>query len=306
MKKVYARLRLNEEQKRRLESISDQYQFVYEAQEDINILIGSCSPARLRQFKNLEWLQSSAVGVDAYMKKGVLPENCILTNAVGVHSREVAEHILAELLMMVKKLHRYGNNQKKHIWRDEGQVKQISELRVCIVGFGDIGRTLAEMLKALGVHVIGVKRKPIEKPDCLDELYLEEDLEKAISDADVIVTVLPGNKANVHLFTADTFRKMRPDAILINAGRGSLFSTETLREVLDQHIIAGIGADVFEQEPLPADSDLWDEEELFITPHAAGNYHLDSAYEEFLQLVEENLRRYAAGEPLLHVVTERE
>ena len=107
MKKVYARLRLNEEQKRRLESISDQYQFVYEAQDDVNILIGSCAPARLKQFTNLEWLQSSAVGVDAYMKKGVLPENCILTNAVGVHSREVAEHILAELLMMVKKLHRY-------------------------------------------------------------------------------------------------------------------------------------------------------------------------------------------------------
>jgi phosphoglycerate dehydrogenase-like enzyme len=218
----------------------------------------------------------------------------------------VAEHLLAVLLMAIKKLHIYRDDQKNRAWKDEGRVKEISKLRVTILGLGDIGSYLAGLLKALGIYVIGVKRKAIEKPDCVDELYTNKDLDKAIADVDAVISLLPGNKENAGLFTIDTFRKMRKDCIFINAGRGNLCDEETLQRVLDEKIIDTIAADVYPIEPLPADSPLWDHENLIVTPHAAGGYHLDSAMETMIDLCIENLNRYSEGRPLRNLISERE
>lgn len=306
MKKVFVNVKFTEEQKKRLESICDCYSFVYELDKDADIIIGNYPADKLKEFKNLQWIQSSAVGVDNYIKKGVLADNVVLTNAVDIHSEEVAEHVLGMMFTLLKKQHLYRDNQRKYLWHDEGKVKQISGLRVAIVGLGDIGNTLAKLLKSLNMYVIGVKRKMVDKPDYIDELYLNDDMEKAISNVDVVVTLLPGNKENVHLFTLDTFKAMASDTILINAGRGSLYSEEVLKEVLDNHIIEAIGMDVFENEPVSADSPLWDYDNLLITPHVAGFFHLDSAKDKYLDLVEENLRRYCQHETLLNVVDDRE
>ncbi len=306
MKKVFVNIKAYEKYRQRLEAISDRYEFVYEPDPDANIILGNYAPGKLKEFKNLEWIQTAAVGVDAFIKDGNLKEGVILTNAVDVHSIEVAEHLFAMIMSMTRKFYLYRDDQKEHLWTDEGMTKELTKLRVAVIGFGDIGKVLAKLLKGIGIHVIGVKRTMIEKPDCLDELYTDKDLDKAISDADAVVSILPGNRDNANLFTVDTFRKMRPDAIFINAGRGNLCSTETIREVLDQHIIAAISLDVFEEEPLPKDSPLWDYRNLVITPHVAGSYRLESTYEKFFALAEENLRRYISGQQLLHVVRERE
>ncbi|MBQ6126511.1 MAG: D-2-hydroxyacid dehydrogenase [Erysipelotrichaceae bacterium] len=306
MKKVFVNIKADEKYRQRLEAISDRYEFVYEPDPDANIILGNYAPGKLKEFKNLEWIQTAAVGVDAFIKDGNLKEGVILTNAVDVHSVEVAEHLFAMIMSMTRKFYLYRDDQKEHLWADEGMTKELTKLRVAVIGFGDIGKALAKLLKGIGIHVIGVKRTMIEKPDCLDELYTDKDLDKAISDADAVVSILPGNRDNAYLFTVDTFRKMRPDAIFINAGRGNLCSTETIREVLDQHIIAAISLDVFEEEPLPKDSPLWDYRNLVITPHVAGSYRLESTYEKFFALAEENLRRYISGQQLLHVVKERE
>ena len=306
MKKVFVNIKTDEKYRQRLEVVSDQYRFVYEPDPDANIILGNYAPGRLKEFRNLEWIQTAAVGVDAFIKNGNLKEGVILTNAVDVHSVEVAEHLFAMIMSMTRKFYLYRDDQKEHVWTDEGMTRELTKLKVAIIGFGDIGKALAKLLKGIGIHVIGVKRTMIEKPDCLDELYTDKDLDKAISDADVIVSVLPGNRDNAYLFTVDTFRKMRSDAIFINAGRGNLCSTETIREVLDRHIIAAISLDVFEEEPLPKDSPLWDYRNLVITPHVAGSYRLESTYEKFFALAEENLRRYISGQQLLNVVKERE
>ena len=306
MKKVFVNIKTDEKQRKRLEAVSDRYEFVYEPDLDVNIILGNYSPRKLKEFRNLEWIQTAAVGIDGFIKDGNLKEGVILTNAVDVHSVEVAEHLFAMIMSMTRKFHLYRDDQKEHLWTDEGMTKELTKLKVTIIGFGDIGRVLAKLLKGIGIHVTGVKRTMIEKPDCLDELYTSKDLDKAISDADVVVSVLPGNRENAYLFTVDTFRKMRPDTIFINAGRGNLCSTETIKEVLDQHIIAAIALDVFEKEPLPEDSPLWDYRNLVITPHVAGSYRLESTYEKFFDLAEENLRRYISSQELLHVVKERE
>ena len=306
MKKVCVAASLTAEQKRRLEEACPQYRFVYDKDEDADIVIGYLPIAELKKFEKLEWLQTLSAGVERYIARGALKDGVILTNASGVHTREVAEHLLAVLLMMVKKLHIYRDDQKLHAWKDEGQVKEITKLRVTILGLGDIGSYLARQLKALGIYVIGVKRKAIEKPDYVDELYTNEEMDRAISDVDAVISLLPGNRENVGLFTVDTFRKMRSDCIFINAGRGNLCDEKTLETVLDEKIIAGIAADVYPTEPLPAESPLWDHENLMVTPHAAGNYHLDSAMETLVDLCIENLNRYSEGKPLKNLISERE
>ncbi len=254
----------------------------------------------------MKWIQLSAVGYDRYIAKGILNDGVLLTNGVGVHTQEVAEHVFAVMLMMIKNGQLYRDNQHGHVWRDEGKVKSFQDMKVAIVGFGDIGNCLAKMCKALGMYVIGVKRKPIEKPDCLDELYLSNDLHEAVSNVDAAISVLPGNKENEHLFDLDTFKAMREDCIFINAGRGNLYTEDTLKEVLDKKIIKAVAADVFAKEPLPQDSDLWDYPNLYITPHAAGNFHLQIAHETFVRLAEENLKRYLGNEELKYLVTQRE
>lgn len=306
MKKVFVNVKFNNEQKVRIESVSKEYEVVYNSDENAEIIIGNVKPETLKDYKNLKWIQTSAVGVDNFIKKGILNDDTVLTNAVDIHSQEVAEHILGMMMSLLKKQYLYRDNQTSHQWKDEGKVKSIKGLRVAIIGLGDIGNNLARTLKAMGMYVIGVKRKMIDKPTYIDELYTNNDLEKAISDVDVVVTVLPGTKENTHLFTLDTFKKMRKDTILINAGRGNLYSEEVLCEVLENKIIEAIGMDVFEKEPVNEDSKLWNYKNLVMTPHVAGFFHLDSALEEFVNLVIENLRRYINNEELKNIVTERE
>ena len=306
MIKVLVKSRFKDEQLERLKKVSDEYEFVYEDDKDVEIILGNYKAEKLKEFKNLKWIQTSAVGVDNYIKKGILNDDTILTNAVDVHSKEVAEHIFAMMIALVKKLHTYRDNQNKHLWKDEGGVKEITNLKVAIVGFGDIGREFAKLCKSLGMYVIGVKQTPIELPEYLDELYLSKDLNKAISNVDVVVSVLPGIKQNHHLFTLDTFKAMRNDCVFVNAGRGNLYSEEVLKQVLEEKIIKAVAADVFEKEPIDENNNLWDYENLLITPHAAGFFHLESALDKFVDLIEENLRRYINKEELLHVVKERE
>lgn len=309
MKKVFVNVKLSDEQKKKLETLTNDYKFIYDKNEDIydsEIIVGNYHASDLYKFKNLELLLLSAVGYDAYIKKGILNDNTILCNAVDVHSKEVAEHTVALILELVKNLHLYKNNQAKHLWHDEGTVKSFDGLRVAIIGFGDIGNSLAKMLKGLGMYIIGVKRKMIEKPDYIDELHTNADLDEVISNVDVVVTILPGTAENVHLFTMDTFKKMKPDTVLVNCGRGNLYDTAVLEEVLEKKIIKAAAADVFEIEPLPENCKLYDLDNFVLTPHIAGFFHLDSAKEDFLNLICDNLSRYAKGEELRYVVNYRE
>ena len=306
MKKIYIRYKLSDQEKEKLQDTFKEVEFVYKDDKECEVIIGYLPPDTLLNYPNLKWFQSLSVGVDQYIKKGVLSENTILTNAVGVHTKEVAEHILATMLTLIKNLHLYRDNQQNKTWKDEGKVKSVDDLKVTIVGFGDIGNALAKKLKALGMYVTGVKRSKIEKPEYIDELYTSENLKTAISGADVVVTILPGNLSNIYLFDLDTFKCMKNDVIFINAGRGNLYKEEILIEAIEKGYVSKVGLDVFEKEPLDPDSKLWQYKNVLITPHVAGNYHLQDAHDKLLELIYENLRRYLNNEELLYIVKERE
>lgn len=307
MLKVIVNEKLNDDQKRQFESISTDYKICYDENNfDADILIGNFAPAKCKAYPNMKLMISTWAGVDAFIKKGILKDNVVLCSGANSHNEEVAEHMFSLLVAMQKNLHLYRDNQKKALWHDEGKVKSINELSVLVLGLGKIGMCLAKLLKDNGMHVIAIKRKMIDKPEFVDELYTIDSLDKILPRVDAVLNILPSTKETKHLFTLDKFKLMKNDSILINAGRGDLIDTNVLIEVLDKKMIKGIGQDVFENEPLDPNSKLWSFDNLWITPHVGGFFHLDKCRQKWVDMACENLRRYLKCEKLINLVEERE
>lgn len=243
---------VKDEHKKTLEQHSQNNKFIYssydkvtqEMVQEANVIIGNVDPFYLQEAKNLEWLQLNSAGADPYVKKGVLPEDVILTNATGAYGPSVAEHMLAVLFSLQKKLHLYRDNQNQCEWQDEGGIMSLYGGTLLIVGLGDIGLYFARLMKNFDYHIIGIKRRPGQVPQDIDELHTMNDLDKLLPEADVVLSVLPDSKATRNIFNKDRFEKMKNTAILLNAGRGSAVNTEDLCEALIQGQIYGAGLDV--------------------------------------------------------------
>lgn len=267
-----------------------------------NIILGMPEPELINASENLELLQLNIAGADRYVKPGVLAPKTKLTNSTGAYSKAVAEHGAAMLFMLQKKLHLYRDAQGKHKWTDFGTVTSITDATVVVVGLGDIGCHFATIVKALGARVIGVKRRASAKPDCVDELYTMEKLDEVLPRADVVFSVLPGTPATTHLYTAERFDLMKPTAIFINCGRGASVENSVLYDAVKNGKIASAAIDVSEVEPLPPDSPLWSLDNLVITPHVSGYYHLPYTFERIVDIAAENLGRFMRGEELMNIV----
>jgi len=154
----------------------------------------------------------------------------------------------------------------------------------------------------LGAHVIGVRRTNRNKPDYLDEQHTMDDLDMLLGRADIVAMVLPGGSATNHIMDERRLRLMKKGAYLINVGRGNAIDPDGLYKALKDGHLGGCGLDVTEPEPLPADSPLWDLENLVITPHVAGNFFLPETFERIVRIAGENLAAWANGTPYRNVV----
>ena len=294
----------------KLEAVGAGCTFVYSdpdtvAAEQIqaaNIILGLPKADMLQASKNLEWLQLASAGTDPYIVPGVLNPKTVLTNATGAYSKAVSEHAFALTLMLTKKLHLYRDEQSKRHWSDHGAVSSLSDSTVVVVGLGDIGRAYARLVKAMGAYVIGVKRRAGNCPDCVDELVMTRDLDTVLPRADVMMSVLPNTAETRFLYTDESFDSMKDSAVFINCGRGNAVSSEVLYRALSEHKIAAAGVDVTETEPLPADSPLWTLENLVITPHISGGFHLPETFERIVEIAADNLAAFLAGRELRNVV----
>lgn len=310
MKKVLCILPASQRHREKLEKAAPDCEIVYcpvreltaELVSEANVILGNVPPELIAGSESLELLQTNSAGVDPYLRPGVLNEKTVLANSTGAYSQAVAEHAFACTLALQKKLHLYRDAQKRNMWLDFGTVSSISDSTVLIVGLGDIGCWYARLVKAMGAYVIGVRRRPSQKPDCVDELYTMESLKELLPRADVVFSILPGTAATYHLYTAEMFELMKESAVFLNLGRGGAVSAEVLYEALKSHQIAGAAIDVTEPEPLPATSPLWQLDNLIITPHVSGFYHLPATFERVVDIAAENLRRYSAGEPIMNEV----
>ncbi len=270
--------------------------------QQAEIILGNVPPEMIQKSQRLLWLHLNSAGYDPYVKEGILGSHTILTTSSGAYGKAVSEHMFVMLLALMKKLHRYRDDQKQHIWGEEGEVVSIGDAVILILGAGDIGKHFAKQAHALGAYVIGVKRSLEECPPCMDELHVNKELKELLPRADAVVSFLPSTNESRGLFNKELFALMKKGSYFVNGGRGDLVCTEDLCDALESGHLAGAALDVTDPEPLPEDHRLWDVPNAFITPHVSGFYHLPETLRNVVAICTENVRRYHVGEPLRNVV----
>lgn len=260
-------------------------------------------PDVMEHMKQLKWLQLLSAGAEQYTKPGALPESTILTCATGAFGKSMSEYMICAVLNLMLDFPRYRDNQKNHVWEKGGRIRHIAGTTALVVGLGNIGSEFAARYKALGGYVVGIKRTPaVKKPDYADELYTTEELDRHIPRADIVALSLPSTKETVRLFGAERIALMKRDALLINVGRGTAVDTDALSDALYSGKIGGAALDVTDPEPLPPEHPLWDAPNTIITPHVSGGWEVPENTERVLDIVYDNLRRFADGRPLRNIV----
>ena len=283
------------------------YENVEQHIADVEILFGiSIRPEQFLTARKLRWIHSQAAAVHQLMFPELVNSDVIVTNARDVHGPVVAEQVIAMIYALAKQIPAAVRFQQKHVWGQEAISKlsaprEIAGATVGLIGVGSIGRNVAKHAAALGMRVVAVREHPEKgKPEHIDEVWPSSQLLHLLGQSDYVVLSAPVTAETTGIIGKEQLAAMKPHARLINVGRGPLIDEPALIDALREGKIGGAALDVFDKEPLPADSPLWDLDNLLILPHTAGIS--EKMWERHYQLFSENLRRYFAGQPLLGVV----
>lgn len=305
MKNVLVVMPFQASHKAYIESIGKDCEFTYTSIADAtdeqvcnaDIILGNASPKQVAQSEKLQWIQLNSAGADPYCKPGVIKPDTILTCATGAYGLTVSEAMTAMSFMLCRKLDLYMRNQVNNYWHSEGRVTSIWNSTTLVIGLGDIGTEYAQRMKALGSYVIGIRKNVSQKPDCVDELYTMEQLDEVLPRADFVALTLPSTPATKKVMDERRLKLMKPDAYLINGGRGDAVDCDALNELLRAggHL-GGAALDVTDPEPLPADHPLWQAPRCIITPHIAGQFHLAETFERIVRITGSNLEKFLAGD----------
>ncbi len=254
----------------------------------------------------LKWLQSTWAGLDTLLEDpAVRSHPAVLTNA-HIHARSISEHLWGMCLMLTRNLHIAARRQHLHQW-DRGPMTEglssLSGRTLCVAGLGEIGRQCAVIGRALGMRVIGIRRRSGGAAEGVDEVVGPEDRVEAFRQSRVIMVLLPHTARTVGFISRREMNAM-DGAYILNGGRGTSVDTAALVEALKSGKVRGAGLDVTDPEPLPENHPLWDMPNVIITPHYSGIHpgYGEEAFSVFL----DNLRRYVSGEPLVNVVDKAE
>jgi phosphoglycerate dehydrogenase-like enzyme len=246
----------------------------------------------------LRWVHATSAGVDQLMFPDLATSDIPVTNARGVFDRGIAEYVLGAILLFAKETLANLRYQREHRWRHR-ETELIRGRRALIVGAGSVGREVADLLRAVGMGVVGTARRARED-EHFDRVYAEDGLFDLLPEADYVVITAPLTESTEGLFDRDAFARMKPGARLINVGRGPIVRTDALIEALTDGAIGGAALDVLEEEPPPADHPLWDMPNVMISAHMAGDFigWRRALGEQFVA----NFERWCRGEPLLNPV----
>ncbi|MHB1329756.1 MAG: D-2-hydroxyacid dehydrogenase [Gemmatimonadales bacterium] len=275
------------------------------AQEAHGIDASYASPAFVAAATNLAWVHTSSAGVDHLLAQlGSQSDRIVVTNSRAVHGPAIADHVFAMLLSLTRSLPTYLEAQRTGQWiRDEeGGLPRVAlqGRTLLVVGLGGIGTEIARRGAGFGMRVIGTRRSDDPAPDFVERVGKPNELLAMLPEADVVALAVPLTPETEHMFNAAAFAAMKPGSYLINIARGKVVETAALMDALTSGRLAGAGLDVTDPEPLPSDHALWKLPNVIITPHMASRGEL--TVERGAALYRENLRRFAAGEPLLNVV----
>jgi phosphoglycerate dehydrogenase-like enzyme len=251
----------------------------------------------------LRWIQSASDGVDWLLFPELVDSDVVVTNARGIFDPAIAEYVVALMLAFAKGLLGVVEGQRQREWRHR-PTELLGGKRLLVAGLGPIGRAIGRAGRNLGMEVRGVGRRPRSGDDVFESIAGMDGLAAAAGWADYVVDALPATPATRHLFDVTVFGSMRRNARFINVGRGTTVVEGALIDAIREERIGGAALDVFEREPLPSDSPFWELPNTIVSPHMSGDF--EGWLEAVVRLFVENLRRFAAGRPLLNVVDKRE
>ncbi len=275
------------------------------AATDVDAIVGSCADELIAAASDARWVQISSAGVERCMQtERIVSGEVVLTNMQKMSSPVIAEHAIAMTLALARALPQFARMMDAGEWRQWGgdignSMQSLQGKTMLVAGLGGIGTEVARRANALGMTVIGTRRSSREGPAFVEYVGLSTELKELAGRADVIVNALPLTDETEGLFDADFFATVKPGAYFVSIGRGRTTRTDALLAALTSGRLAGAGLDVTDPEPLPAGHELWQQQNVIITPHAAAR---GSDRERHAVLLQENLRRFRAGDALLNVV----
>lgn len=265
---------------------------------------GTVPPELLPRAGRLRWLQAPMAGPPAgWYYPELVAHPVTVTNFRGIFNDHLGAHILAFVLAFARGFHVYGPRQQRGEWQPGYTPVPLPGSTALLVGVGGIGGETARLLAAFGVRVVAVDPRQQEAPEGVAELHGPGALDRLLPEADWVILTAPETPQTQGLFRRERFQRMKPSALLVNISRGALVVLDDLVAALNAGELAGAGLDVFEVEPLPAGHPLWTHPNVLLTPHVGGEGpHLDERRTEILL---DNCRRFAAGQPLRNVVDKR-
>lgn len=263
----------------------------------------------LERAPHLRWFQFPGAGVDNLQRTDLLRKgsSVVVTSVAGMHAIPISEYVFASMLMFAHRFPEMVLAQQRHDWaigRRWNALRggELAGKTLGVIGLGGIGRRIAQLGHAFGMRVLGLRRSAssgTDDPD-VDDLYPPARLRDLLGACDYVVLAVPLTAETERMIGEHELLAMRPNAYLVNISRGRVVDEQALIRALESGWIAGAGLDVTVEEPLSQDSPLWDMPNVILTPHMSGLTDQYSA--RLAEVFSDNLRRYRAGEPLLHVV----
>ncbi len=269
---------------------------------DVLVVSGLWQDALLQRAPRLRYIQSIGAGTDQFPRAALQARGIRLASARGVNAAAVAQHAMALILALARRLPEARDNQKKRFWR--GMIGDLAQREdelggqtLLIVGLGDIGGRLARLGKAFEMRVVGLRRDPAAGAGAADSVHPMAELRGLLPEADFVALTCPLTPQTERLIDAAAFAAMKPSAYLVNVARGRVVDEPALVAALASRQIAGAGIDVTAEEPLAPESPLWDMERVLLTPHTAGETR---RYEDnVIDILRDNLARLWRGEQAL-------
>lgn len=244
---------------------------------------------------HLKWAQGKAAGVDFLDLEKLKQKNILLTNGSGIHSVPIAESVFGILLAYARGIQKAVKDQQTKTWDQVDELMELHGKTIMIVGTGKIGVEVGRLAKAFNMKTIGVNRSGRDV-EYMDQLIKQPELVDQVKQADIVINILPHTDKTHYFFNQDTFSQMKEGTLFVNVGRGPTVKTDDLIAALDNGQLAFAGLDVFETEPLPEESALWNREDVLITPHITGI--AEQFKKRLFAIFEENLKAYLAEEKL--------
>jgi phosphoglycerate dehydrogenase-like enzyme len=244
--------------------------------EAIEVLVtygGDITSDKIDEMKNLKWIHVMQSGIDSLPFKSLIERDILLTNSKGINSITIAEYLMSMMLSLVRNSFVFYDAQRRKEWDFNTKVDELAGKTLGILGYGAVGKELAKRAKAFDMKVIAYKRTPIENPDNVDELISINEKQRIFKESDFLISLLPLTPQTKGFIGLIELEEMKETSYIINVSRGEVVDQQALIKVINGKQLAGAVLDVFEEEPLSGENELWGIENIYITPHIAGDRH---------------------------------